>query len=792
MRGKTYLGLLASAAFAASSISAVAQEPDDEIIVTARKRQESILQVPVVMTAISDEKLDRLQATEIADLPKLVPGLVLGEQLGTLGTLVAIRGVGTSAYDPGVDQSIALNLDGMSLSNGLAFSSGLFDLAQIEVLKGPQALFYGKGSPGGVISMRTADPTYDVEIVARAGYEFEGREGRGELIVSGPLSETVRGRFAAMYAAGKGYFTNHAVAAGFGAMNPKYGREPRPRNHIVRGTLLWQPSETFEARLKVNLVGHRAINAETSQLSNCPDGADQNFGIPFMGGDDCKMNRELNIVHMDPAAYPGVMNDGVPFIDTNQKFGTLELNTAVGPGLSLTSLTGYYKVRMRGMLNATHATAAGPILVAQNHFSREEFTQEVRLNSEFSGPLDFTLGGFYQDGRIRGRVILIGNTTIGFPPLISDGRSTVDIKTASLFGQLRWRLFPELELAGGVRWTDETRTLSVFNFLTNTGYLPAGNRIHASNLAPEVTLTYTPRDNLTLFAAFKRGYKSGSFGIGVAPTPNQDTSFGDERVTGGEVGLKSRLLDRKVLLNLAAYDYRYKGLQVGAVEPADETGLPVVKTVNAGSARSYGIDFDAAYNPASLKGLSLNASLNWNRGRYRTLNNVPCYAGQTIAQQCNQFLNPSTDLFTAQDLSGTPLIRSPEWQATFGFSYETPINSGWQLVFTNSNQYSSRFVTYLATERPNNDNFQKSFIKTDVSVAIGDTDDRWELALIGKNITDKITSSTCQASNFAGGNLLGGQITGGPTSGPAGYSEAGCNTERGRSVWVRLTLRPRQ
>src|SRR4030095_12442297 len=104
----------------------------------------------------------------------------------------------------------------------------------------------------------------------------------------------------------------------------------------------------------------------------------------------------------------------------------------------------------------------------------------------------------------------------------------------------------------------------------------------------------TPSDDLTLFAAYKRGFKSGSFSIAVPAAPGADNSFGDEKVKGFEVGLKSRLLDRSLLVNIAAYNYRYAGLQVGAIEPA-VGGVPVVRTVNAGSARAYGIDFDATY-----------------------------------------------------------------------------------------------------------------------------------------------------------------------------------------------------
>src|SRR5205085_768240 len=106
---------------------------------------------------------------------------------------------------------VSLNVDGLSLSNGLAFGSGMFDVSQVEVLKGPQALFYGKSSPGGVISLRTADPTDQLEVIGRVSYEFEGREPRGEVIVSGPLSPSLGARVAASYSNGEGWFRNFAV-----------------------------------------------------------------------------------------------------------------------------------------------------------------------------------------------------------------------------------------------------------------------------------------------------------------------------------------------------------------------------------------------------------------------------------------------------------------------------------------------------------------------------------------------------------------------------------------------------
>jgi len=810
-----------------------------DIIVTARKRQESILKVPVVLTAVSEKQLTTSQVTSVTDLPRLVPGLVIAGNILSIGPQVTIRGVGTSSYDPGVDQSVSLNVDGLSLGQGLAFGSAMFDVGQVEVLKGPQALFYGKSSPGGVISLRTADPTDKFEVIARAGYEVEAREGRGELIVSGPLSKQLLARVSTMYSRGQGYFINNAVAdVATGALAPTHRRNPQPRNFVIRGTLLFKPDDSsFSARLKVNHAYDHSENAELKQLAHClepgqsftfgsglpgsPIPAAPNFLTPvdplrFIGNDNCKNDRYAPQVYLDPSAFPGIPNGGVPYLQDKQDFGTLELNYDVASQVTLTSTTAYYNLKSSSSVNPTLTVAAAPAFAVTNRFRRREFTQELRANSDFSTPLNFSLGAFYENGQLRDRVHFIRNTRYGFlsPGIVGadilndDRQSTIDIKTYSLFGQLRYKLTPQLELAAGARWSDETRSFHVYDFqhgIDITPTLPV-TRNHSSTVSPEATLTYTPTDDLTVFGSYKKGFKSGSFSVAVPANPGENKNFGDEKVSGYEIGVKSRLADRQVLANIAFYDYRYKGLQVGGIE-GFKNGSPVIRTVNAGSSRTYGIDFDVAYRPAAVEGLSLNGSINWNKARYKVLDTIGCYPNQTVAQGCNTLFNPSATqspvptgavlvngvygFYTAQNLNGAQMIRAPEWTANVGFDYEMPVGSGMKLHLSNNNQFSTRYPSYLALGRPNNDNFQKGYVKVDASIALKSDDERWEVALIGKNIGDKLISSNCAASNTAYGGVLGGEITGGSTMGAAGYAEELCFPDGGgRSVWIRLTFKP--
>src|SRR5579862_589562 len=201
-----------------------------EIIVTARKREESILNVPVIETAVPQARIEGMQTVEMTDLANIVPGLAFGRNLLSIGTQVSLRGIGSSSYDQGVDSSVALYVDGMAPGTGLAFESGMFDLGQIEVLKGPQALFYGKSTPGGVISLRSADPTDNFEVSARTAYEFEALTNRQEAIISGPVTDSLKLRLAAIYQDSEGYFCSRAVATpGLGGVTPTNNRTPESR-----------------------------------------------------------------------------------------------------------------------------------------------------------------------------------------------------------------------------------------------------------------------------------------------------------------------------------------------------------------------------------------------------------------------------------------------------------------------------------------------------------------------------------------------------------------------------------
>jgi iron complex outermembrane recepter protein len=255
------------------------------------------------------------------------------------------------------------------------------------------------------------------------------------------------------------------------------------------------------------------------------------------------------------------------------------------------------------------------------------------------------------------------------------------------------------------------------------------------------------------------------------------------------LGLKSRMLDRRLNVNVAGYYYNYDGLQVGVISPPLD-GVPIIQTVNAATARTYGLDFDARFRPEAVTGLDLNGSANWNHGRYLKFDNAPCWGGQLVSQGCNQSYNPTAGVYTAQNLSGTPLVRAPEWQATLGFDYAIPVGSDYTVIVTNSNELSSKYVTFLAVDRPNNDNYQGAFAKIDVGLTLQSPKDLWEVALIGKDLNDKITSGNCVASPLETGSTTPNPSGVVSRSQTLGIDPAGCFVDPGREIWLRFTIKP--
>ena len=214
-----WLALYASAASADEADRPVAVSSEsasarvEEIIVTARKREEVITDAPVAIYALSSESLDTYAVNDIVSASKLTPGLLISRSTNNGAAQIYLRGVGSSFSSPSFDQAVGINIDNVAISKGRAIFQSFFDMQQMEVLRGPQALFFGKNSTAGVVSIRTADPGDETEFLVRAGYEFEGEQYIGEFVGSGPVSDSLALRVALRATSMKGGFFENVGAS---------------------------------------------------------------------------------------------------------------------------------------------------------------------------------------------------------------------------------------------------------------------------------------------------------------------------------------------------------------------------------------------------------------------------------------------------------------------------------------------------------------------------------------------------------------------------------------------------
>jgi iron complex outermembrane receptor protein len=766
MIGTPVLSAAAESSAAPAAIQARVTTVDD-IIVTARKRDETSIAVPVTITAVGREELEKRNITSIDDVARLVPSLVVGEGVTVQGGNLVLRGISGLDSNPFADQAISFNVDGVQVAKTSIRRLAEMDMQQVEVLKGPQPLFYGKNSPGGVISIRTADPTDHFEAKLSTGYEFRGHEWTGDGYVSGPLTDTLGLRLAAYGSDLRGWAKSTIADTAFFAPRDRWG--PNHKEYALRGTLKFNPNDRFDARLKIS-HGHITGAPFTAnyQLIACPLGAPQNAAQP----DDCTGNSR-NADGDFPASYAAIdsrFGDGSTFAKQSQTLAGLEMNYHLSDDLALTSVSGYYRFGVSGV---------GKIvtLASINDFAVRELTEELRLTSSFSGPLNFTIGGHYQDSHAHAATtVFIINRTTNLASQLSDAFLVQDGTAYSAFGQLIWNVLPDLELAGGGRFSHESKVLPVVLFAggspVRVNPLPSATtpdtRGTWNDFSPEITLAYRPTPRLTVFGSYKHGFLSGGFNSG-STTPQTSLKYNPQTIKGFEGGVKAVLFDNQVRANLSIYDYRVKDLQ-------NQVSIGILQTItNVGKSSTKGVDLDGTFRPAAIQGLTFRGAVSYNRARYLDFL-ANCFSGERTTEGCVPTL-VGGQLQPRQDLAGTPLVRAPEWTGNIGVDYDTSISEGLKLGLSADLQYSDSYIAHSGSKH---DGDSPSYTIINASIRLAAKDDRWELALIGKNLTEQYY--WLRSSDVTG--------TGSGTGTAAGvHSDTVASVTRGRQVLLRATVK---
>jgi iron complex outermembrane recepter protein len=736
----------------------------EEIVVTARKREETLISVPVVVTAIGAAQLEQRGITNLDSIARVVPQLLIGNQAGSVqGGNIAIRGISGPDSNPFGDQAVSFNIDGLQIAKGFVRRMTNTDLSQVEVLKGPQALLYGKNSPAGIVSIRTADPTKDFEAKATVGYETEAQEYRTQDYISGPITDTLGGRIAGDFSTMRGYLRE--ATSSTSPYADSHGYNPQSKDYTVRGTLLWEPLDALSARAKLSYGRTQNSGpASTTEYPSCPFGVrESGSGQPCGVGGYSSNPSSGTLVAKLPGSMNEFLPDGQNYQDQRQLLGSLEVNYQPVKEVHLTSVTGIYHLLLDQCQNYENDDAI--LLPSCNPTTDREFSEELRFNTSFSWPLNFAGGLYYSDTRATtGSVTYLfgGNFDLlapGFggpttPALVDSYYLQQDGKAYSGYLQGIYKPIDTVEIDVGGRYSYEKKTLpvaldgggiseggcglgapgvpctAVLDSSTSISP-PAGSHKSWNDFSPEGTISYRPTQTLTVFGSWKHGFLSGGFNSSsVNFRANPDISYDPEVIKGFEAGVKTVLLDGNLALNAAAYQYKVTGLQVTNFENATST------IRNAGAVKITGVETDANYR-TPLPGLSVHGAAAYNHGVYDSFPAAPCYNGQTIALGCNGTPSPAAGggvVFNSQNLSGTELIRAPKWNIIGGLGYEAPVGAGLSMGLTVDANYTSNYLTDASSAPQSR---EPSFTLVDSTLRLFDSSETWELAFIGRNLTNR-------------------------------------------------------
>jgi iron complex outermembrane receptor protein len=721
------------------------------IIVQARRQNETLQEVPVTVTAIGGDTLARYNIDQVADVTSRVP--TLNVQVGGSGSggQLSLRGVGSSNISAAFDSAVAFEYDGVVVSTMRLVQAGFFDVEQIDVLRGPQSLFFGKSATAGVLSLRSANPTSDWEVGMRGSYEFEEKGYLLSGYISGPISDTLGIRVAAQF---NDIDEFQILQPGTPAVNQERGLT----DFIGRVTLDWQPSDMFRANLKVQYTKNENDGAVgTAEIGCGANGiADPVFllggGLQIPAGYNCDTNDQRYFLpDAAPQLATGVPTpsraagrNGVPFGETEVWFGRLQFELDLSDTLTLTSVTGLLNMdavdfdcySYAGVFPGGVPGGAG---CSDPTNKLEQYSQELRLASDFDGAFNFMLGAFYEDRTFifdtsqQGvNISFLGRDPVTGFTYDWDKTHTTKTEALSFFGSAMIDITDKLELSGGVRWTDESKVQTIAvpyvhlflqgpNFV-QPGFFSGPINFKDDNISPEVTLRYQANDDLNFFASYKTGFKSG--GIDNSALPSNSLSqaaltgdfsaliFQSEKAQGGEVGVKSQWADRSFTLNATAYYYVFEDLQV---QNFNAQTIQFI-TTNAGELTTKGVDLEARWN-TPVDGLNLSANLSWLDTEYTADFFQPGGQGGLI------------------NLKGRRGSQAPEWSGNFAVDWAIPLSDTLELFLSGNANYNDGYIT---DETSLNDFVQPSFWTLDSNVSIGHPDGNWKLSLVAQNLTDEI------------------------------------------------------
>jgi iron complex outermembrane receptor protein len=714
----TLLAACATAALLAAGAARAQETPPasqattvETVTVTAQLVSEDVQHVPISETVLGGQRLEVIQSSggDVRVLSSRVPSLTLESSFGRTFPRPYIRGLGNTDFDLNASQPVSFVYDGVVLENPVLKGFPMFDIAQVEALRGPQGTLFGRNTPAGVLMFTSERPTDQFTAYGQASYAtFNSVNAEGA--ISGPIAGNVlTARLSGLWQSRSDWVDNNFT----GQRNATEGYQ----QYAARLQFLLRPNDRFDALLNLHYM----------HLDGTPRVFRANIIQP--GTNDFVTGFDRGVIFQDaqPRAFQHVEIAG----------GILTMHYDLGEP-TLTSITAYEHVSVLsrgdidGGFGAVFAPPSGPGFIpfpsesADGIPHHRQVTQELRLAGDH-GQLSYLVGAYYFNEDIN--IDSFNYDTLAGGALNGYARQHQETRSYALFGNLTYHLTDALTLAGGLRYSNDRKDFQADRPLSAPFTPP---------LAPGVVLTANPRSDdvswnvsatwqatadVNLYARIAKGYRAPSI-QGRLVFGNTLSVADSESLISYETGVKAYLFDRRVRANLAAFYYNVSDLQVTAVGGSSNFN----RLLNADHAIGYGFEADIEARPVDH--LVLTAGLSYNHTEIDDPNlfTVPCSSGCTV-------LDPAGGPPGSVSIDGNSLPNAPEWIANVTARYGVPVGNGEVYVYTDW-AYRSHINFFLYESAEYSDD---RLLEGGLRVGYVHDGGRWEIAAFGRNITNDVS-----------------------------------------------------
>ena len=674
----------------------------EEIVVTAQKREQSVMDLGLSVSVVDEQEVRDRRITRVTDIPLFTSNATVKEFVPGLMPIITIRGVGLNDFNAANNPTTGVFIDELPLSSLALLSSDFYDLARMEVAKGPQGTVYGRNATAAALNVVTADPTLDSKesrvLVGAGNYSQTELEG----MFNTPISDSVALRIAGkVLNQGKGFWENRSTGNDIGERDVLMGRVK----------LLWVASEQTDVifRLEGNRVRSELGLPEffgalpTGNSASCPGSPSCSNFLGYSDTDD------------DPFEGAWSVN---PDYEMDQVISSLRIDHETASG-TLTSLTGF--IDFERTYAADVDASPAQITDFDNSDDVKQFSQEFRFTGggdEFS----WQLGAFYSRDEIlttySGSLQALLNTT-------SFTSTEIEATTFALFANGEYYLSDSLSLIAGIRVSDEEKSalgstvdlvsLPPASFVTLAPFgtppitlAAVDDEVSDTSTDWRLGLNWTPDDNNLVYISASQGTKSGGFFTGVATQPEQLQPYEPETLTAYEVGAKGTLARGNVRYEVAAFIYDYEDVQSYI---RDNSGaIPLQRLGNISGADIQGAELSLVWQPQRLDGFSA------------------MFTAAYLDTELDSFQGPEGLI-----PSGNVLPNAPESSFSIDLRYHTTLTGSWSMELAIDARYQDDvFLDSLNDPLLTSD----SFTVTNVRMSVYRGDDL-DVSIWGKNVTDE-------------------------------------------------------